>query len=109
MFVCAHTDMATHLRQVQQYLFSQSSCQLLLSELKRLKVMGVVCVGTPRLHEAVQSQLAPAVHSLLLDIDSRYVSYSSLVLPVVVSSSSLGTILWFNLLPTLQYVQWSLL
>ena len=58
----------------QQYFFSESSCQLLLSELKRSKVTGVLCVGTPRLHEMVQSQLAPSVHSLLLDVDSRYVS-----------------------------------
>ena len=38
---------------------------------------GVLCVGTPRLHEVVQSQLAPSVHSLLLDVDSRYVSWKS--------------------------------
>ena len=64
---CSHT--------IQQYFFSESSCQLLVSELKRLKVAGVLCVGTPRLHEAVQSQLSPSVNSLLLDVDNRYVSW----------------------------------
>ena len=38
---------------------------------------GVLCVGTPRLHEVVQSQLAPSVRSLLLDVDDRYVSWGS--------------------------------
>ena len=76
-----HTWVHTHMCRVQQYLFSESSCQLLLSELKRLKVTKVLCVGTPRLHEAVLGQLAPEAQSLLLDVDCRYVgllnSYSS--------------------------------
>ena len=41
--------------------------------MKRLKVTKVLCVGTPRLHEAVLGQLAPGVQSLLLDVDCRYV------------------------------------
>jgi hypothetical protein len=55
-----------------QYFFSESSCQLLVSEMKRLKVTKVLCVGTPRLHEVIQCDLSPSITSLLLDVDSRY-------------------------------------
>jgi hypothetical protein len=35
----------------------------------------VLCLGTPRVHELLCSEMSSELDSLLLDIDSRYVSW----------------------------------
>lgn len=57
-----------------QFFFSDSSCQLILSELQRLEYSHVLCIGTPRLHETL---LNSNVKSLLLDVDHRYAQFYS--------------------------------
>ncbi|XP_057880930.1 rRNA N6-adenosine-methyltransferase ZCCHC4 isoform X1 [Melospiza georgiana] len=59
-----------------QYLFADRSCQFLLNLLTDLGFRRVLSVGTPRLHEMIQSKASQEeefnVRSLLLDIDFRY-------------------------------------
>ncbi|NXW02062.1 ZCHC4 protein, partial [Fregetta grallaria] len=59
-----------------QYLFADRSCQFLLDLIIDLGFRRVLCVGTPRLHEMIQSKASQEedirVRSLLLDIDFRY-------------------------------------
>ncbi|NWI04133.1 ZCHC4 protein, partial [Tichodroma muraria] len=59
-----------------QYLFADRSCQFLLNLLINLGFRRVLSVGTPRLHEMIQSKASQeeefSVRSLLLDIDFRY-------------------------------------
>ncbi|NWS93960.1 ZCHC4 protein, partial [Mionectes macconnelli] len=59
-----------------QYLFADRSCQFLLNLLIDLGFSRVLSVGTPRLHEMIQSKASQGedfrVRSLLLDIDFRY-------------------------------------
>ncbi|XP_041908891.1 rRNA N6-adenosine-methyltransferase ZCCHC4 isoform X1 [Corvus kubaryi] len=59
-----------------QYLFADRSCQFLLNLLIDLGFRRVLSVGTPRVHEMIQSRVSQeeefSVRSLLLDIDFRY-------------------------------------
>ncbi|XP_075355980.1 rRNA N(6)-adenosine-methyltransferase ZCCHC4 [Mycteria americana] len=59
-----------------QYLFADRSCQFLLDLIIDLGFRRVLSVGTPRLHEMIQSKASQEedfrVRSLLLDIDFRY-------------------------------------
>uniref|UniRef100_A0A8B9YY77 Zinc finger CCHC-type containing 4 n=1 Tax=Buteo japonicus TaxID=224669 RepID=A0A8B9YY77_9AVES len=59
-----------------QYLFADRSCQFLLDLIIDLGFRRVLSVGTPRLHEMIQSKASQGedfrVRSLLLDIDFRY-------------------------------------
>ncbi|XP_065591779.1 rRNA N6-adenosine-methyltransferase ZCCHC4 isoform X4 [Cyrtonyx montezumae] len=59
-----------------QYLFADRSCQFLLDLIISLGFRRVLSVGTPRLHELIQSKASQEenfrVRSLLLDIDFRY-------------------------------------
>ncbi|XP_053921669.1 rRNA N6-adenosine-methyltransferase ZCCHC4 [Cuculus canorus] len=59
-----------------QYLFADRSCQFLLDLIIDLGFRRVLSVGTPRLHEMIQSKDSQEedfrVRSLLLDIDFRY-------------------------------------
>ncbi|XP_014746964.1 PREDICTED: zinc finger CCHC domain-containing protein 4 [Sturnus vulgaris] len=58
-----------------QYLFADRSCKFLLNLLIDLGFRRVLSVGTPRLHEMIQSKASQEefnVRSLLLDIDFRY-------------------------------------
>ncbi|XP_025926903.1 zinc finger CCHC domain-containing protein 4 isoform X3 [Apteryx rowi] len=59
-----------------QYLFADRSCQFLLDLIIALGFRRVLSVGTPRLHEMIQSKASQeedfSVRSLLLDIDFRY-------------------------------------
>ncbi|KAF1471212.1 Zinc finger CCHC domain-containing protein 4, partial [Eudyptula minor novaehollandiae] len=58
-----------------QYLFAGRSCQFLLDLIIDLGFRRVLSVGTPRLHEMIQSKASQEdfrVRSLLLDIDFRY-------------------------------------
>ncbi|XP_071599917.1 rRNA N(6)-adenosine-methyltransferase ZCCHC4 isoform X2 [Heliangelus exortis] len=59
-----------------QYLFADRSCQFLLDLIVALGFRRVLSVGTPRLHEMIQTKASQEedfrVRSLLLDIDFRY-------------------------------------
>ncbi|XP_038072557.1 rRNA N6-adenosine-methyltransferase ZCCHC4-like isoform X2 [Patiria miniata] len=55
-----------------QYLFSTKSTEFLMSTVKKLGFNRVLCVGVPRLHEAIQAKRSCGLSSLLLDIDHRY-------------------------------------
>ncbi|XP_052100305.1 rRNA N6-adenosine-methyltransferase ZCCHC4-like [Mytilus californianus] len=57
-----------------QYLFSESTIQFTINVLKKLKISKVLCVGAPRIHEAIQSDRIKhsKLESLLLDLDYRY-------------------------------------
>ncbi|XP_050725456.1 rRNA N6-adenosine-methyltransferase ZCCHC4-like [Eriocheir sinensis] len=55
-----------------QYLFSARSVEVLLSLLGCLGATGVLCVGAPRVHEAITAATTPPMDSLMMDIDDRY-------------------------------------
>ncbi|XP_033634478.1 rRNA N6-adenosine-methyltransferase ZCCHC4-like isoform X1 [Asterias rubens] len=55
-----------------QYLFSKTATEFLITTIKRLGYDRVLCVGSPRLHEMIQSEASSDLSSLLLDIDHRY-------------------------------------
>ena len=60
-----------HDRKAQaQFHFSPTTTEFIVSELKRLNVSDVICVGTPSLHEVFLH--SSDASSLLLDIDHRY-------------------------------------
>ena len=61
-----------------QYLFSARSVEVLLGLLGCVGASGVVCVGAPRIHEALTSTPDLGITSLLMDIDDRYVSIAML-------------------------------
>lgn len=58
-----------------QFFFSTASCNFLLDTIKRQKFKKVLCIGTPKLFEALQSQAVPVADSLLMDIDHRFASF----------------------------------
>ncbi|XP_071101771.1 rRNA N(6)-adenosine-methyltransferase ZCCHC4-like [Haliotis cracherodii] len=64
-----------------QYLFASSTVTFTLEALDKLGVTHVLCVGAPRIHEAVTNRSGSKGHStrtLLLDLDARYMQvYSS--------------------------------
>ncbi|KAL5005479.1 hypothetical protein ScPMuIL_018935 [Solemya velum] len=58
-----------------QYLFSKSAVDFLIKTLSDADITHVLCVGTPRLHEAIQNLSddgTRSLSSLLLDLDHRY-------------------------------------
>lgn len=57
-----------------QYLFSESAIQFTVNLLKKMDITNVLCVGAPRIHEAIQSDRIKCrgLNSLLLDLDHRY-------------------------------------
>ncbi|CAG2223925.1 rRNA N6-adenosine-methyltransferase ZCCHC4 [Mytilus edulis] len=57
-----------------QYLFSESTIQFTIDVLKKMEISKVLCVGAPRIHEAIQSDRVnhSKLESLLLDLDYRY-------------------------------------
>lgn len=58
-----------------QYLFSEKAVEFTVSTLQTLGFNKVLCIGCPRIHEAVVSEKKSSGHliqSLLLDIDHRY-------------------------------------
>ncbi|XP_055877800.1 rRNA N6-adenosine-methyltransferase ZCCHC4-like isoform X2 [Biomphalaria glabrata] len=61
-----------------QYLFSKSTVDFLLKTLEYLEFTHILCVGTPRIHEAIQN-LKKSEHkifsSMLLDLDERYAQF----------------------------------
>lgn len=58
-----------------QYLFSESTVDFILSSIESLSFSHVLCIGAPRIHEAVtlrQKEGQITLTSLLLDLDTRY-------------------------------------
>ncbi|XP_045216868.2 rRNA N6-adenosine-methyltransferase ZCCHC4-like [Mercenaria mercenaria] len=59
-----------------QYLFSTSTVDFILDTLSSLNVTHILCVGCPRIHEAVQirckDESSQQLQSLLLDLDHRF-------------------------------------
>ncbi|RVE60130.1 hypothetical protein OJAV_G00177800 [Oryzias javanicus] len=64
-----------------QYMFTGRSTSFLLDALTALGYRKVLCIGTPRLHEAIKQRNLKQEHeptkSLLLDIDFRYAQFYS--------------------------------
>ncbi|CAG9773825.1 unnamed protein product [Ceutorhynchus assimilis] len=54
-----------------QYLFSKESVQFIVNTFLELKYKHVICIGTPRIHEYIQSNVK-TLSSILLDIDDRF-------------------------------------
>jgi len=58
-----------------QYLFSKKSVEFIMETLERLCFSSILCVGTPRIHEAVQQKSKAgqtSLKSFLLDLDERH-------------------------------------
>ncbi|XP_042211965.1 rRNA N6-adenosine-methyltransferase ZCCHC4-like isoform X2 [Homarus americanus] len=60
-----------------QYLFASSSVDIIVGMLQNLKASRVVCVGAPRIHEAITNSPHLNMSSLMMDIDDRYCSFFS--------------------------------
>ncbi|XP_071947100.1 rRNA N(6)-adenosine-methyltransferase ZCCHC4-like [Antedon mediterranea] len=58
-----------------QYLFSRKATEFILDTVQHLGYERVLCVGAPRIHEAIQNDKRKKLESLLLDIDHRYVQF----------------------------------
>ncbi|KAJ8951551.1 hypothetical protein NQ318_020424 [Aromia moschata] len=54
-----------------QFLFSKSSVETLVNIFRNLKMLNVICIGTPRIHEYIRNDCKD-MNSILLDIDSRF-------------------------------------
>jgi hypothetical protein len=59
-----------------QYLFSSHATRTIVNIARGLGAMKVLCLGTPRVHELVHSEMSSEMDSLLLDIDYRFVSWT---------------------------------
>lgn len=57
-----------------QYLFSKKTVEVIVKAIKNNQIFKVLCIGTPRVHEFILNNTHLKMESLLLDIDSRYVS-----------------------------------
>lgn len=60
-----------------QYLFTTNSIEVILNMLKGLNASNVLCVGAPRIHEAIINSQDLSMNSLMLDIDERYRAFFS--------------------------------
>lgn len=58
-----------------QYFFDESTLGFLCSIFEGLKLIKIVCMGAPRLHEYIKAR-KPNMKSILLDIDSRFKSFN---------------------------------
>lgn len=76
-----------------QYLFSSHATKTIVSIARGLGAMKVLCLGTPRVHELVCSEMLSELDSLLLDIDSRYVSLVPRILSLFIISYSVSYII----------------
>ncbi|KAL0882828.1 hypothetical protein ABMA27_016368 [Loxostege sticticalis] len=57
-----------------QYLFSKKSVSTVLGILRNNNIKNILCIGTPSIHEAAQSD--PEFNSLLLDFDTRHAQFN---------------------------------
>uniref|UniRef100_K1PYR9 General transcription and DNA repair factor IIH helicase subunit XPD n=1 Tax=Magallana gigas TaxID=29159 RepID=K1PYR9_MAGGI len=55
-----------------QYLFSKKTVAFVLEQLKSLNKTHVICLGAPRIHEAIMNEENGMLKSYLLDLDFRY-------------------------------------
>ncbi|KAL4227371.1 rRNA N6-adenosine-methyltransferase zcchc4 [Mactra antiquata] len=58
-----------------QYLFTKKTVNFLLDLLVSMDITSVLCIGCPRIHEAIQNRMKEgkfSMKSLLLDLDHRY-------------------------------------
>lgn len=55
-----------------QYLFSDKAVEFFMASIVKFGYDRVLCVGAPRIHEAIQNDSSNGLSSLLLDIDHRY-------------------------------------
>lgn len=64
-----------------QYLFSRTAVEFVIDTLQKLGFTNIVCVGCPRIHEAVlaksSEEPSKTITSLLLDLDHRYLQMYS--------------------------------
>ncbi|KAK8726740.1 hypothetical protein OTU49_010036, partial [Cherax quadricarinatus] len=60
-----------------QYLFATSSVSVIVGMLQNLNTSRVLCIGAPRVHEAIASSPHLNMSSLMMDIDDRYCSFFS--------------------------------
>ena len=58
-----------------QYFLTDQTLAVLFKEVCRLEYTHLICIGMPRLHEAVQSLKSDRVKSFFLDIDERYTMF----------------------------------
>lgn len=56
-----------------QYLFSQKSTKDIVDFLTNFGAEQVLCIGAPRIHEYITSEMEGKMSSLLLDFDGRFV------------------------------------
>ncbi|XP_048732023.2 general transcription and DNA repair factor IIH helicase subunit XPD-like [Ostrea edulis] len=55
-----------------QYLFSEKTVKFVLEQLENLNKTHVMCLGAPRIHEAIMNKRDGVLKSFLLDLDLRY-------------------------------------
>ncbi|XP_021923855.1 zinc finger CCHC domain-containing protein 4 isoform X2 [Zootermopsis nevadensis] len=60
-----------------QYLFSSHATRTIVNIARCLGAMKVLCLGTPRVHELVCSEMSTEMDSLLLDIDYRFHQFNA--------------------------------
>ena len=60
-----------------QYLFSSHAARTVVNIARGLGASKVLCLGTPRIHELLCSEMSSEMDSLLLDMDHRFVSQRS--------------------------------
>ncbi|WAR00451.1 ZCHC4-like protein [Mya arenaria] len=60
-----------------QYLFSPNTVEFVLETLTAQKATHVLCIGCPRIHEAIQCIKDGSMDSLLMDLDHRYLQMYS--------------------------------
>jgi hypothetical protein len=76
-----------------QYLFSSHATRTIVNIARGLGAMKLLCLGTPRVHELVCSEMSSELDSLLLDVDSRFVSLVPRKLSFFVISFSVSYII----------------
>lgn len=57
-----------------QYLFASSSVDVIINMLVKIQAKRVLCVGAPRIYEAIAMSEKLEMSALMLDIDERFVS-----------------------------------
>lgn len=60
-----------------QYLFTSNSVDVIIGMLQNLQASRVLCIGAPRIHEAITDTPQLNMVSLMMDIDDRYCSFFS--------------------------------
>ncbi|XP_046864828.1 rRNA N6-adenosine-methyltransferase ZCCHC4-like isoform X2 [Xenia sp. Carnegie-2017] len=58
-----------------QYLFNNDAIEFFLNTFQTLGYQKIICVGTPRIHEAIQTRKTGVIDSILLDIDHRHAQF----------------------------------